>query len=372
MDGGKGTLENMGLVFPVMLEGFYQDKTVVVTGHTGFKGSWLSLWLHLLGAKVIGYAQSPATPKDNFVLSGLEKKIIDIRGDIRDAKALENVFDMYKPDIVFHLAAQPIVRRSYEEPLETFQTNIMGTVNILEQIRKSETAKVGLMITSDKCYENMEQIWGYREQDKLGGFDPYSASKGCAEIVSHAYLRSFFNPDQYKSHGKAVATLRAGNVIGGGDWSQNRIIPDCIRALEANVSIKLRNPASIRPWQHVLEPLYGYLLLASKMWQGGNTYSGAWNFGPEFDSVVTVKRVVDLIIDLWGTGSTVDASPAETLHEAGLLNLDCTKAKTMLCWKPKLNLPEALAYTIDWYKQYDTTDVFSLCKNQIIQFLSSS
>lgn len=365
-------MENMGLDFSKMFNGVFYKKNILVTGHTGFKGSWLSLWLYLMGANVTGYALSPSSPKDNYVLSGLKNKLIDIRGDIQDIEHVKEIFRIYKPEFVFHLAAQPIVRYSYLEPLETFETNVMGTVNILEAMRESEETKVGVIITSDKCYENKNQIWGYRETDSLGGYDPYSASKGCAEIITNAYIKSFYNPNEYRNHEKAISSVRAGNVIGGGDWSSDRLIPDCIRALEANEPISLRNPSAVRPWQHVLEPLYGYLLLASEMYQKGRNYSGAWNFGPDLEAVVTVKDVVNTLIKLWGSGSYIDVSNTKELYEAKLLNLDCTKAKLLLGWKPRLSLQDAIEYTISWYKHYEYTDIFSLCKNQIIKYMSSS
>lgn len=357
-------MEIVGINFSQLFDGIYQGRRVLVTGHTGFKGSWLSLWLHLLGANVIGYALDPVTDQDNFLLTGLHNKIIDIRGDVLDTKKLKTVFTTYQPEIVFHLAAQPIVRHSYKMPELTFATNVMGTVHVLENIRDSVTAKIGVIITSDKCYENKEQIWGYRENDPLGGYDPYSASKACAEIVTSSYGRSYFN----SGSGKFLASVRAGNVIGGGDWSDYRLLPDCIRALQAQKPIEVRNPQAVRPWQHVLEPLYGYLLLAAKMFKEGAKYSGAWNFGPDFDSVATVKTVVDRVVALWGSGSWVDCSPQESLHEAVLLSLDCTKAKTILGWRPRLDLNTALAYTLAWYKNYTQQDVYQLCREQIADY----
>ena len=269
----------------------YKNKTVLVTGHTGFKGSWLSIWLRELGANVIGYALDPYTEKDNFVLAKLEDKITDIRGDIRDKKNLKEVFDKYKPEFVFHLAAQPLVRLSYENPIETYEINVMGTINVLECIRETPETKIGIMITTDKCYENKEQIWGYRETDPLGGYDPYSSSKGAAEIAISSWRNSFFNPKDYEKHKKSIASVRAGNVIGGGDWSLDRIIPDCIRALEKDEAISIRNPKAIRPWEHVLEPLNGYLLLGQKMYEEPSKYCEGWNFGPNLDSIVSVCKI---------------------------------------------------------------------------------
>ncbi|MCL5276199.1 MAG: CDP-glucose 4,6-dehydratase [Deltaproteobacteria bacterium] len=348
---------------------FYKNKKVLVTGHTGFKGSWLSIWLLHLGAEVIGYALDPNTPKDNFVLTNLYQEMTDIRGDIRDIEKFNSNVDQYNPEIIFHLAAQPLVRLSYEIPRETLETNVMGTVNVLDAFRKSRSARILIIITSDKCYENKEWIWGYRENDLVGGYDPYSASKGAAELISAAYLRSFFNPGDFKKHGKVIATVRAGNVIGGGDWTQDRIIPDCIRALEEDKPIKVRNPQSVRPWQHVLEPLNGYLLLASKIYADPIKYSGAWNFGPNTDSVITVKEVVEKVIKYYRKGIWKDTSNQKELHEAKLLNLDISKAKLLLGWKPLLNIDEAIKMTVEWYKKYDIEDMFNLCKHQIHEFI---
>ena len=348
-----------------LFNGFYKDKRVLITGHTGFKGSWLSIWLYNLGATVIGYGLDPYTQDDNFVVSGLKDKIIDIRGDIRDSEKLEEVFTKYKPEIIFHLAAQALVRQSYANPKETYETNVMGTLNVLECIKNSETVKVAIMITTDKCYKNIEQIWGYREDDPMGGYDPYSSSKGCAEILIDSYRNSYINPKNYTSHGKSIATARAGNVIGGGDWSRDRIIPDCIRALKNNKDIEIRNPNAIRPWQHVLEPLSGYLLLASKMYEDGISYCSGWNFGPNGDSIVSVGHIVDAIIKEWGYGKFTDISNEKSPHEANSLKLDCTKAKTYLEWLPRLNVDIAIKLTIDWYKNFNDKDTFDLCINQI-------
>ncbi|WP_069998736.1 CDP-glucose 4,6-dehydratase [Cellulosilyticum sp. I15G10I2] len=361
-------MESLGVDFSKSFNSIFYGKRVLVTGHTGFKGSWLSVWLYLMGAKVIGYALDPASNLDNFVLCKMKDKMIDIRGDICNKKKLREVFEFYKPEIVFHLAAQPIVSLSYKKPIETLETNIIGTANILENIRLSDDVKAGVMITSDKCYENKDQIWGYREDDALGGFDPYSASKGCAEIITHAYRRSFILSDTNTLYKKAISSVRAGNVIGGGDWSPDRIIPDCIRALKSKKAIPIRKPHAVRPWQFVLEPLYGYLLIASKMMQDADKYSGAWNFGPDFNSVVPVSEIVSLVIKLWGDGSWEDISDPQAVHEAGLLNLDCTKSKTLIGFRPKLTLYEAIEQTLHWYKSYESEDVFSLCERQIADY----
>lgn len=353
------------------MEGFnniYKNKTVLVTGHTGFKGSWLSIWLHELGANVIGYALNPYTDRDNFVLSGIGDKIVDIRGDIRDKAKLEDVFRKYNPEFVFHLAAQPIVRVSYDIPVETYEINVMGTINVLEAIRKTSAIKVGIMITTDKCYENKEQLWGYRETDPLGGYDPYSSSKGAVEIAINSWRLSYFNPDNHINHGKSIASVRAGNVIGGGDWSIDRIIPDCIRAIESKTMIEIRSPKSVRPWQHVLEPLSGYLLLGEEMYSAPTEYAEAWNFGPELNSIIPVWDVAKAVISIYGVGELADASDHNAVHEAKLLALDTSKARFRLGWVPKLDVSETIRLTVDWYTKYRNINVYELCCEQIVYF----
>lgn len=353
-----------------IFNGFFKGKRVLVTGHTGFKGSWLSIWLHELGANVIGYGLDPYTERDNFVLSKIGEKIVDIRGDIRDIPKLNSVFEEYKPEIVFHLAAQPLVRLSYEIPVETYQVNVMGTINVLEAIRKCESTKVGVMITTDKCYENKEQIWGYREDEPMGGYDPYSSSKGAAEIAISSWRRSFMNPKDYSKHGKSIASVRAGNVIGGGDWALDRIIPDCIRAIEANKPIEIRSPKSIRPWQHVLEPLSGYMLLSSKMWDEPTQYCEGWNFGPHAESIATVWDVATNVIAYYGSGNLHDLSSPNDLHEAKLLMLDISKAKFKINWNPRLKIDETVELTVDWYNRYKTEAVYSICLKHIKKFVN--
>ena len=352
-----------------IFEQFYKGKTVLVTGHTGFKGSWLAIWLREMGANVIGLALDPATEKDNFVLAGLSEKITDLRGDIRDAATVNAVFEKYQPEIVFHLAAQPIVRLSYEQPVETYQTNVMGTINIMEAFRNCPSTRVAVMITTDKCYENREQIWGYRENEPMGGYDPYSSSKGAAEIAISSWRRSFMNPDKYGQHGKAIASVRAGNVIGGGDWAQDRIIPDGIRALETGQPIAIRNRTAVRPWQHVLEPLSGYLLLGKKIWEEPTRFCEGWNFGPNAESIATVWDVATLLIQQYGAGTLQDASDPNAVHEAHLLMLDISKARFQLGWNPRLNLAQTAALTADWYLRYRKEDVYNLCVNQIEKYL---
>lgn len=349
---------------------FYHGKRVLVTGHTGFKGSWLSIWLHELGAEVIGVAKEPFSERDNFVLSGIGRKIkADIRADICDGERMKEIFREYQPEIVFHLAAQPLVRLSYEIPVETYQTNVMGTINILEAIRTTDSVKVGVMITTDKCYENKEQIWGYRENEPMGGYDPYSSSKGAAEIAIASWRNSFFNPAQYEKHGKSIASVRAGNVIGGGDWALDRIIPDCIKALEAGKAIDIRSPKAIRPWQHVLEPLSGYMLLAQKMWNEPARYCEGWNFGPRAESISTVWDVATKVIENYGEGALRDLSDPAALHEAKLLMLDISKAKFQLGWEPRMDINQTIRLTVDWYKRYRDEGMYDVCVGQIEEYL---
>ncbi|MDR1884358.1 MAG: CDP-glucose 4,6-dehydratase [Prevotella sp.] len=352
-----------------IFSGFYKGKKVLVTGHTGFKGSWLSIWLEAMGAEVTGYSLDPCTERDNFVLSEISGKIVDIRGDIRDRNALAEVFSKYRPEIVFHLAAQPLVRLSYDIPAETYEVNVMGTINVLETIRITDSVKSGIMITTDKCYENKEQIWGYRENEPMGGYDPYSSSKGAAEIAISSWRNSFFNPKDYGKHGKSIASARAGNVIGGGDWALDRIIPDCIRSLESDRPINIRNKKAIRPWQHVLEPLSGYLQLAQKMWNEPVSYCEGWNFGPGAESIATVWDVASKVIDNYGKGELTDSSDPNAVHEAGLLMLDISKAKFKLGWEPRMNLNQCIELTVDWYKQYQSASVYDLCVKQIGKYL---
>jgi CDP-glucose 4,6-dehydratase len=350
---------------------FYKGKRILVTGHTGFKGSWLGIWLHELGAEVVGVGLEPYSEKDNFVLSGIGKKImVDIRADIRDGEKMKEIFRQYQPEIVFHLAAQPLVRLSYEIPVDTYQTNVMGTINIMEAIRAIDSVKVGVMIPTDKCYDNKEQLTGYKEDDPFGGYDPYSSSKGACEIAIQSWRRSFFNSEDYgKKHHVSLASVRAGNVIGGGDWAKDRIIPDCIRALEAGKTIEIRSPKSVRPWEHVLEPLSGYMLLAKKMWMHPTEYCEGWNFGPESESISTVWEVATKLVKSFGKGELKDVSDPNALHEANLLMLDINKAKIRLGWKPRLDALQTIDLVADWYKRYQKEDVYHLCIKEINQFL---
>ena len=341
----------------------YKGKKILITGHNGFKGSWLSLWLKELGADVIGYSLEPPTEPNLFGALSLNKKIIHIIGDVRDEKNLFSIFKKYKPEFVFHLAAQPLVRLSYTEPKLTYETNIMGTINVLEVVRKTNSVKVCIVITTDKCYENKEWIYGYREIDPMGGYDPYSSSKACAELVVSAYRNSFFNPKDYgKMHNVALSSARAGNVIGGGDWGEDRLIPDCVKTLSQNKIINIRNPQATRPWQYVLEPLNGYLLLGSKMYKDGAKYSSAWNFGPNDENIITVDELVKLVIKNWGSG-IYKVDNYNYPHEADLLKLDISKARTFLGWNPVYNIYETIERTINWYKNfYNDVEKEKLCE----------
>ncbi len=329
----------------------YQGKKIFITGHTGFKGSWLATWLYLLGAEVKGYALEPEYDNGLFGLIQPINLLQSIIGDIRDIKKLQNEIVEFNPDFVFHLAAQPLVRRSYEVPSETFDVNVTGTANVLEAVSKLEGSCTVIIITTDKVYENKEIDVLYNEGDQLGGYDPYSASKACAEIVVNSFRNSFFNLNKITQHSKAIASVRAGNVIGGGDWSKDRIIPDIVRALEKKETINVRNPLSVRPWQHVLEPLGGYLLLGALLKDTPEKYSSAYNFGPLPSDHLQVKDLAKLAIDVWGEGDWMDTSNNEEVHEANLLKLDISKANKELQWQPKLNAQEAIKWTIEWYKK---------------------
>ena len=353
-----------------MFKGIYKDKTVLVTGHTGFIGSWLVLWLQSLGAKVVGYSLESSTKPSLFETLGLENEITHIIGNVQDNQNLSDNIEKYKPEIVIHLAAQPLVRVSYEDPVETFRTNILGTVNILDSIRKSGSVSSCVVMTSDKCYQNLDADRFHKETDPLGGSDPYSASKGAAEIITNSFRNSFFN----KSN---IATVRAGNVIGGGDWAKDRIVPDCIRALTTNKKIMVRNPSSIRPWQFVLEPISGILWLGSKLYTKPEKYSEAWNLGPNQTSNITVEKVVQNIIRIWDKdgsekGSWLDTSKESKNqpNESISLLLDSTKALTSLEWKTIYSFETAINQTVSWYKSYynNDTSMKELSVHQIEQY----
>lgn len=325
----------------------YQNKKVLITGDSGFKGSWLCIWLKELGADVYGYSLPALSEKDNFITTDLKNKIKHLDGDIRDLAKFSDYVNQIKPDIAFHLAAQPLVIESYKNPHYNFETNLMGTVNFFEAVRNCPSIKVALNVTTDKCYHNNEWMWGYREIDAMGGNDPYSASKGCSELITNSYIKSFFD----KGNTAHVASARAGNVIGGGDWADNRILPDMIRAYQTNETSIIRNPESIRPWQFVLEPLFGYLKLGEKLLNDGKSFSGGWNFGPSDFESHNVGDVVNEIKKIIPTIKFDEPKITEKLHEAGLLKLDITKAVNLLGWKPKLNFEETIRFTIDGYLQ---------------------
>jgi CDP-glucose 4,6-dehydratase len=327
------------------LEHAFSGKKVLVTGHTGFKGGWLSLWLQELGANVVGYSLAPDTNPSLFIDANIEGSGKSIIADVRDKGKLFDTVQEERPEFVFHLAAQPLVRRSYRDPVGTFESNVMGTINLLDAVRQVDSVRSCVIITSDKCYENLEWAHAYRETDPLGGYDPYSASKGAAEIVVSSYRRSFF-----KDHRCGIASARAGNVIGGGDWAEDRILPDCIRALSKGERIKVRSPKAVRSWQHVLDPLHGYLLLALKVKEDPASYSQAWNFGPMV-SLYTVGQMVDDVIEIWGSGGWDDVSDPAAMHEAHYLRLDSTKANVQLGWMPKLDIEQSVAMTVSWYKR---------------------
>jgi CDP-glucose 4,6-dehydratase len=327
---------------------FWRDKVVLLTGHTGFKGSWMSLWLQTMGAKLIGYSLAPPTNPSLFITANVANGMTSIEADIRDFAALQSVFAKYRPEIVFHMAAQPLVRYSYENPLETYSTNVMGTVNLMEAARVVRGVRAIVNITSDKCYENKEWEWGYRENEAMGGYDPYSNSKGCAELVTSAYRSSYFNANNFKDHNVALASARAGNVIGGGDWAQDRLIPDIMRAIVQGVPVKIRNPHAIRPWQHVLEPLSGYLMLAQKLFKNGSVFAQSWNFGPHDGDVKPVSWIVKQLTKTWGENASWVLDDGDQLHEANYLKLDCSKANAHLNWYPRWHLEEALTAIVDW------------------------
>ena len=350
----------------VISPSFWRGKRVLITGHTGFKGGWLTLWLESMGATVSGYSLAPPTEPSLCVVAGIEDSIASIRGDIRHLLELNKLFAQSSPEIVFHLAAQALVRPSYLDPVETYSTNVMGSVNVLEAVRHCQEVRSVVIVTSDKCYENRGHDRGYREDEAMGGYDPYSNSKGCAELVTAAFRNSFFNPDAYSKHHVAVASGRAGNVIGGGDWAEDRLLPDIVRAIVADQPVKIRNPGAIRPWQHVLEPLSGYLILAQRLYEEGPRFSGGWNFGPADDDAKPVQSIVSQITALWGNGARWEMDGRSHPHEAKFLKLDCSKAHSELGWQPRIRLETALAWTVDWYRQWRAgKDMRELSLNQI-------
>jgi CDP-glucose 4,6-dehydratase len=357
----------------VIYNNFYQNKKVVITGHTGFKGSWLALTLHELGAKVCGIALSPKTNNDFYVVNDVSSLCDSHIVDINNLEEVKRIIIEFQPDIVFHLAAQPLVRYSYANPLDTYQTNVIGTANVLEAIKQVSGKCAVVLITTDKVYENKEWHYPYRETDRLGGKDPYSSSKACAEILITSYRHSFFNLHDYDRHQKSLATARAGNVIGGGDWSVDRLVPDIVRSINEHKDIQIRNPFAIRPWQHVLEPVVGYLKLALKLYQTPNEFSGEWNFGPYPEEVLKVEEVVKTAIEILGNGSYKVTNEENAPHEATLLKLDISKTVNELRWKPQLNTKEAISLTMEWYKTLATNknEIAKHSKQSICNFLKA-
>ena len=351
---------------------FWKSRRVFLTGHTGFKGSWLSLWLLSMGAEVCGYALEPNTEPSLFNALGLGKSMRSILGDIRNLAAVEAAVDEFKPEVVIHMAAQPLVRYSYEHPVETYQVNVLGTVNLLEAVRHTPGVRAVVSVTSDKCYENREWPYPYREEEAMGGHDPYSSSKGCAELVTAAYRRSYF----HSGGSPSVASARAGNVIGGGDWASDRLIPDIIRAFTVAEPVTVRNPHAVRPWQHVLEPLAGYLTLAEHLYFNGSSFCGGWNFGPDAGDAQPVRHLVSQMAALWGEGAAWQEDSQAGVHEAHLLRLDSSKARALLHWRPRWTLDQALANTVHWYREFyreprpDAAAMRELTLRQIGEYVS--
>jgi CDP-glucose 4,6-dehydratase len=345
---------------------FWRGKRVFLTGHTGFKGSWLSLWLQELDADLTGYALEPPTNPSLFEEARVADGMTSIIGDVRELERLKEIIQEARPEIVIHMAAQPLVRLSYENPVDSYSTNVMGTVHLLEAVRLVGGVKAIVNVTTDKCYENREWEWGYRENEPMGGYDPYSNSKGCAELVTSAYRSSFFNKDQYDDHGVALATARAGNVIGGGDWAKDRLVPDILAAFERHASVNIRNPHALRPWQHVLEPLSGYLFLAERLYTQGPCFAEGWNFGPNDDDVKPVNWIVEKLVEMWEGDASWTKDPGEHPHEASYLKLDISKARARLGWHPKLGLEQALKLIVDWGQaRSNGADVRTLSIGQI-------
>ncbi|OEZ31552.1 CDP-glucose 4,6-dehydratase [Variovorax boronicumulans] len=356
-----------------MTPSFWRGKRVFLTGHTGFKGSWLALWLGKHGAIVRGYALAPSTEPSLHALAAARSATDSLIGDVRDLGALRAALHEFAPEVVFHLAAQPLVRRSYVDPVETYSTNVMGTVHLLEAARACGSVRSIVVVTSDKCYENREWQWGYRENEPMGGYDPYSNSKGCSELVAASYRSSFFNEARHGEHGVALATARAGNVIGGGDWSEDRLVPDLLHAFAEGHVADIRNPHAVRPWQHVLEPLRGYMMLAERLYAEGPEWAQPWNFGPADSDARPVSWIADRLVDLWGGGAQWRSNAQEDQpHEASWLKLDCSKARQTLGWMPRWDLRQSLGAIVDWQRAWlDGRDMTDVTLEQIEQYEST-
>ena len=355
--------------FMKQFNGIYKNRKVLVTGHTGFKGSWLCLLLNQLGADVYGYALEPPTIPSLYKEANINELITSYIGDVRDYDYLLKVLQEVQPEIIIHMAAQPLVMDSYKKPIETYAINVMGTVHLLEACRYAKSVRAVINVTTDKCYENREWHWGYRENEPMGGYDPYSNSKGCSELVTSSFRNSFFNGADYEKHGVAIASARAGNVIGGGDWAEDRLIPDFLRAISNGEEVKIRSPYSIRPWQHVLEPLTGYLILAAKLFTEGSKYAEGWNFGPDDKDARNVEWITDSICKLWGNDASYSIDSHPKLHEANYLKLDCSKAKAELEWYPQWDLNTTLKSIVEWNKAYlNGENIRKVCEEQINQY----
>ncbi|MBC8212896.1 MAG: CDP-glucose 4,6-dehydratase [Gammaproteobacteria bacterium] len=352
---------------------FWQGKKVLITGHTGFKGSWLSLWLQQFGAEVVGVSLDPPTTPSLYQQAQVADGMISLRADIRDLESMKAIFEQHQPQIVFHLAAQSLVRYSYREPVETYASNVMGTLHILEAIRSCGSVRAGVMITTDKCYQNREWEWGYRENDPMGGHDPYSSSKGCAELLIASYRASYFPAEQYAQHKVAIASARAGNVIGGGDWAEDRLIPDIVRAFQQGETVRVRNPNAIRPWQHVLEPLAGYMMLAQRLFVEGSEWADAWNFGPAEEDARPVEWIVQAMTAQWGDDSSWVIDDGLHPHEANYLKLDCSRAHGRLKWRPRWVLADALKQIVIWHKAHgEGVPSRALCQQQITEYMNTT
>lgn len=361
---GRGAVEGVAVT-----PAFWRGKRVLLTGHTGFKGSWMALWLQSMGADLAGFALAPPTTPSLFEEAGVAAGMRSVSGDIRDLAAVRAALAGHRPEIVFHMAAQPLVRHSYAEPVATYATNVMGTVNLLEAVRLAPGVRALVNVTTDKCYENREWPWAYRENEAMGGYDPYSSSKGCAELVTAAYRASYFNPNEHARHGVALASARAGNVIGGGDWAPDRLVPDILAAFAAGRGAEIRHPHAVRPWQHVLEPLRGYLMLAERLYHDGAAYAEGWNFGPNEDDARPVGWIVENLAALWGDGAHWRSDAGAHPHEAHSLKLDIAKARQRLGWRPALRLQPALELIVEWARQRQAgADVRALTLAQIARY----